>query len=155
MSNPYARQDGLVITYAGDDVIVYDPAMAQAHTFNHAANQLWLLCDGTRGVNELVDELGLGQELVVSTLDKLASLRLIGGYTPRVESPSRRNTLKKIGLVAIPVIASVSLPLAAAHASCGPVLLDYMDPCEPSKDCCMTRFVCANVFGGFYCYDRP
>lgn len=40
-----------------DDLVLYDTRTTQAHILNLSAAKIWALCDGSRSVSELADEL--------------------------------------------------------------------------------------------------
>lgn len=53
---PTARED-VVFRSLGDEWVVYDPATEDLHVLNHTAAAVWLHCDGSCDVAEVVAEL--------------------------------------------------------------------------------------------------
>jgi len=40
-----------------DDLVLYDTRTAEAHVLNLSAAKIWQLCDGSRSISDLADEL--------------------------------------------------------------------------------------------------
>lgn len=117
---PVQRVDGLVITEAGDDVLIYDQNTYSLHTLNNQSYQVWQHCDGIATVDSVAVVTGMSVDVVKRALTQLEDALLI--EAPLDESlrsnESRRSIMKKASIVAIPAIVSVSVPLAQAAASC-------------------------------------
>jgi hypothetical protein len=145
---PAARFEHLVMTEAGGEVLVYDETSHHIHRLNQASATVWRLCDGRRTVAALASESGMTVEMVQVALGKLADARLLDGDLPagaRAAAQSRRSFLRKAAVagVAVPVIASVSAPDAAASHSTGnciPALTDVPSATTanggPCAHCC-------------------
>jgi hypothetical protein len=121
---PAARFENLVMTEAGGEVLVYDETSHHIHRLNQASATVWGLCDGRRTVAALASESGMTVEMVQVALGKLADAMLLDGDLPagaRATGQSRRSFLRKAAIAgaAVPVIASVSAPDAAASHSQG------------------------------------
>lgn len=146
---PVQRVDGLVITEAGDDVLIYDQNTYSLHTLNKQSYQVWQHCDGIATIDSVAVVTGMSVDVVKRALTQLEDALLL--EAPLNESlrsnESRRSFMKKAGIVAIPAIVSVSVPLAQAAASCptaqrGPGECTFQDAlnggvtCEkPNSDC--------------------
>ena len=145
---PAARKEGLVVKELPDEVLVYDLERHKAHCLNQSAAKIWKLCDGrttsleiTRKLN---DELGLpvDEEVVWFALEQLGTARLLQeriarpGINPGI---SRRQVIKRLGLVAVavPLVTSLLAPTAQANLSC--------KSCFSSADCTGQTGVCSPV----------
>jgi hypothetical protein len=132
--NPKARQEKLLVRQVGDDLIVYDQILHNAHSLNPAAAFLWRHCDGTTTPEELTERLGkeLGQSvderLTWLALDDLARCRLLNTSPTRPVTSrySRRQLIREMGLrgaqiALVPAIISILAPMASAAGSffCG------------------------------------
>ena len=114
---PQSRTDGLVITRSETDVIIYDSLRHELHTLNAAAAAVWHAADGSSTLAEITAATQLDNATVDHTLHQLtrAGLLVNGLDVPR--SSARRRLMKKGALLSIPMIVSVSVPLAGAAAS--------------------------------------
>ena len=148
-SVPVARIEDLVITESADEVLVYDKQRHEIHHLNKASAVVWRLCDGKRSVAELARHADVDVEITQVAVNKLAEANLLEGPLSskmRISSPSRRAFLRKavIAGAAVPVIASISAPNAAAGGSC------QNNTCPPgTKKCCPrgTLAVCVVASG--------
>lgn len=127
---PAARVDELVITEAGDEVLVYDKRRHQIHHLNHASAVIWRLCDGTRSIQALTEaamaDLGrsVDAEVVELAVTKLAEANLLaqpatGNFINTTYN--RRKMLRRAavaGAIAVPAIVSMTAPSAAQVPSC-------------------------------------
>ncbi len=146
---PQARLDHLVMTHAGEEVLVYDQTIHAIHHLNPTSHLVWTLCDGTRTPATIaqVASAALGAEVsdvvVRLVLSQLAGANLLVGAAPtETEHPrhSRRAVLRRMavaGGVALPVLVSVSAPAAAVHGSC-----HTSGSCTSDSQCC----------SGYSCY---
>ncbi len=113
---PRALRDDLVQQSIGAELLVYDAKSARACLLNERYLRLWQLCDGRTDIPALARLLGDDlDEAVVSLM--IAELQ-DHGLVQADEDVGRREALKKLVTVAIPVILSVAVPLPAAAASC-------------------------------------
>ena len=128
---PLARTDDLVTEEVANEVIVYDERTDVACRLNRSAALVWQKCDGKHTLADLVAalrvELGdvADEDLVLVALDSLDEHGLIeSGYESRDATASRlsrRLFFRRVGVaaVAIPVVASMAVPMPAAAASTG------------------------------------
>lgn len=137
---PARRVADLVTTEAGSDLIVYDQNSAAIHTLNDVTVTVWRALESSKSLSDVVTETGLTEDVVRAAATKLADAGLLESnvMSEARASRSRRDFMKKAGAVAaLPVIVSVSAPMAASAASCD-------RPCQPATLACLT--------GGGSCY---
>jgi hypothetical protein len=125
---PMSRTEGLVVTDAANEVLVYDTEQHHIHHLNQVTALVWRALDGTKSVPELVRTLRIDldhrvDELTVRVaLTTLADADLLAGELApdvRVTNRSRRKLLKQAGVAgAGAAIVSITAPLAA-HAQSG------------------------------------
>jgi Coenzyme PQQ synthesis protein D (PqqD) len=119
---PRARAEGLSAQALDDGLVIYDSATHQGHSLNETASRIWSLADGTRTARQIAATAGVDEPLVLDALEQLGRL----GLLHRSPGVSRRSMLRRaagIGagaLAAAPVIETLVIPVAAAHASVGP-----------------------------------
>jgi hypothetical protein len=137
---PKARQNGVLVQPAGDELLLYDEQTHRAHCLDARAAQVWSLCDGQRTVPEIARAFGQGAEgeaVVAWTLDALAEADLLETGQSVREALSRRRMLRNIGLAAIPVVLAITAPHARAAVSTCSIA---GQPCTV-KPCC-SGFTC-------------
>lgn len=136
MLMPVQRVEGLVITETGDDVLIYDQNGYSLHTLNRQSYLVWQHCDGTATVDAVAALTGMSVDVVKRALTQLEDASLLEASLDATlrSNESRRSFMKKAGIVAIPAIVSVSVPLAQAAAS------------EPAQICyaCTSNNQCTN-----------
>lgn len=136
------HREDLVMTETQDDLLVYDPETHALHTLNPVLAKVFRRCDGTVSIEDLVQKTGLGEDAVRLAVAQLHEAGLLEGTSPIIEAPvgSRRRFLRNVGIGAsLPVITSVTVPMASAAASvtCTP----SGEPCDfgnPGACCSMT-----------------
>jgi hypothetical protein len=119
---PAARTTDLVTTHSRDEVLVYDQAVHHIHHLNASAAKVWILCDGKRSIGAIAMETGLNPDAVKLALGTLEDAQLLDGPVPSElrSTQSRRTFMKKAAIAgAVPIIVSVTAPIAAAAASRG------------------------------------
>lgn len=155
--NATHRRDGIVITHAGNDLIVFDQVTNQLHTLPAAIAAVWNECTGSRSTAHLAQATNLSVDEVVAAVDQLSRAGLLMEPVSTNSRHDRRKLLR--GAVVGAAIVSVTVPSAAAQAStacwCGTILL----PNEPSLYLCgLGTYFCGNPasFGGClmdeYCF---
>jgi hypothetical protein len=85
-SSPKPRHvDGVVASEVLDELVAYSPASSQAVSLNASARAIWELCDGSRTVDDICDELselagmppeGLRRDVQVA-VDQMCELGLL------------------------------------------------------------------------------
>lgn len=149
MQYPRQRVDELVITRTGDETIVYDRSRHELHTLKVAAALVWDLCDGST-VEGIIEKSKIEQNVVIHALNQLSEAHLIEAYDiPTAERTSRRKMIQRAGIVAVPLVVSTTMPVAAHHQSgkCHQ-LGELRNLAASTEECC--RFECEMVLGGNY-----
>lgn len=117
---PMPRTDRVVVEAIDGGLVVYDQVTNRAHALNGPAARLWPALDGRRTPAELATALGIDLAVVTSAIDHFAARGLLVERTV-----SRRRMLQRtavVGAVALttaPMIDTVIIPTASAHASTG------------------------------------
>ena len=114
-----ARRANLIVTEAGNDLVVYDERTSHLHTLPASIALVWRQCDGVATVDEIAISTGMTPTQVQSALKQLGETGLIEGE-PVVDDQgsNRRAFMKKAALGA--AIVSVTAPMAASAASVAP-----------------------------------
>jgi hypothetical protein len=152
-SYPLARTENLVMREVGETLLVFDVSTSECASLEGDATTIWNLCDGTRSVEQLVQDAALdgphARAAVDITLEQLRAVGLlvegsIGGDGLR--GLSRRAMMKRLGVAgaAIPVVTSLLVPsAAAAQSGClgvdAPCSADGNDVCCPGLTCLNTE----------------
>ena len=146
---PQARSEGLVIQELSDEVLVYDLERDKAHCLNQTAAIVWQNCDGKTSVSELAQilskESGLpaDEKVVWLALEQLGKARLMPErITPPMKKMSRRDVMRKVGLVTIVALPLVTSILAPTVAQGGPVC---GQPCSSPTQCPVQCPTCSVV----------
>ena len=143
---PRFRTEGVVVQELTDEVLVYDRHHHQAHCLNRTAATIWKLCDGKTTLAKMAEvmtqefDTPVADEVVWLGLDQLRKARLLEEPFTLSSSPiaamSRREAMRRVGLVAaaaLPVVSSIIAPTAAQAAqSCTP----NGQPCNGNGNCC-------------------
>ncbi len=143
---PRAREEGLIIKYLPEEVLVYDLARDKAHCLNPTAALVWKYCDGDKTVQQIKDAIEkethttVDERLVWLALDQLKAFDLVVDEIQRpaiLMNVSRRELIRRIGVtaVAIPVIISIVAPNAQAQASCAGNNRPDGCPCSNPGNC--------------------
>jgi Coenzyme PQQ synthesis protein D (PqqD). len=134
MTNPKAREEGLLIEQIGDEVVVYDQQRKRASRLNKTVGLVWRQCDGTKSVAEIVEYLKkelnevADENLVLLSLSQLDAAHLLQ-ESPKLTSQqtrtSRREFVRKVGAVGVmsvllPLITTMAVPTPAQAQSCQP-----------------------------------
>lgn len=88
MATPTSRPrqlPGVVTSEVLDELVAYSPATSQAVSLNASARAIWELCDGTRTVDDICDELSEAAGMpadalradVTTTVDRFNELGLL------------------------------------------------------------------------------
>lgn len=125
--NPLARNKELVLQETGDELLVYDLKTNKAICLNRTSAFIWQNCDGNRDVPQLVKlikkEFGssVDEDFVWLAISQLKKENLIDNDFPdKFDGISRREVIKRVGLgslVALPIIASLTAPVAGQASS--------------------------------------
>lgn len=136
---PTMRTNGIIMTEAGNDVLVYDSDTHALHTLNQVVVSVWNACDGQQTLASLATVTGLDTDTVQQALAQLAAANLLDGALPEAIKPaqSRRAFMKKAAVAsAVPVLVSVSAPMATSAASrdCGRSCVPFIGECFSFDD---------------------
>ncbi|HEX9185919.1 MAG TPA: PqqD family protein [Vicinamibacteria bacterium] len=131
---PRARRDGLLIRELADELLVYDQADHRAHCLNRTAATVFRHADGTRTTAEIARLLAPGEPdgepAVAEALARLTEAGLLESRPP-LESASRREALRRVGLgaaVLLPAVVSIVAP-APAEAAATCIYIAYGGDC--------------------------
>jgi len=118
-ARPQRRREGLVFELLEDGAVIYDSDTKRAHSLDPLATRVLHAADGEHTPAEIAAELGLDEASVHAALDQLTAR----GLLLPAAGVSRRAIFKRAAVVgavaaaAAPVIETVVIPTAAAHAS--------------------------------------
>ena len=154
---PVARVDDLIVTESGNELLVFDTRNDALHHLNPLASIIWRSCDGAndlRRIQAICSERiarEVSEEEVEDGLQKLADQDLMqgtpGGSGTLGLRSSRRKAIKRTTMMGA-AIASVTVPLASAHASSGAkVCADFRETCTQTMPCCEGLFCDGRVEG--------
>lgn len=116
-TKPTARREGLSITVAGTETLVYDPEQFMIHRLGNVTATIWNLADGSRDVATLVSDARSELSRSISTRDvenallELSNLNLIDGVPSAKRKLSRRLL---VGGAFGAAAASTYIPVSAA-----------------------------------------
>lgn len=119
-AKPTARTDNLIIEELGDGIVVYDRDTGEAHSLDAHAASVWRAADGRRELSEIARVSNLEEPTVLAALDQLQAHGLLNGSGVSRRAMLRRSA--KFGAAAVaaaPLVETVLIPTAAAHASTG------------------------------------
>jgi hypothetical protein len=153
---PTVRIEHLVVSEAGDDVLIYDQATHQIHHLNEATAAVWRLCDGRNTAPAIAQLASMATGTVNIAIEKLAAAGLLETgptHGAHRDARSRRMFLKSaLAAGAVPAIVSVTAPSAAAAGSCQPG--DAIECRANDEPCCVNAVhgIClGNGQGRFIC----
>ena len=143
---PLSRRENIVLQEYGREILIYDLKRDKAYNLNETASLVWQACDGTRTINEISALIGRKLRLPVSNdfiwlaLDGLRKENLLENaneLAPPFAGVSRREVIRRIGLislVALPTISSLIAPAAAHASSLGSTCIQTANPCPVSTN---------------------
>lgn len=121
MGRYVARTHGLVVEELDGGVVLYDPALNQAHWLDADAAAVWKACVRERSEETIAEATGVSRVALDATLERLVANGLVEvGYEQN--GVSRRTVFRQaakigaVGAVAAPIVSAV-IPVAVAHAS--------------------------------------
>lgn len=140
---PLARFDNLIVNDVDEGVLLYDESTHTIHQLNTVSRDVWRAATGETTIAGIAHNTGLTVDMVQMALAKLADCGLLHDPTSAELLPprqSRRALMRKAAATAaIPVIVSVSAPLAARAASPGTVTMTcglIVPGCSNFAVCC-------------------
>jgi hypothetical protein len=118
-AKPTARSENLIIEELDRGMVVYDSLTQEAHALDPMATSVWRAADGQKTTRQLAEATGLEQAAVVATLDQLRERGLFtdGASVSRRSMLRRSATFGAAAIAAAPLIETIVIPTAAAHAS--------------------------------------
>lgn len=115
----FRRRPDLIAETVGDGLVIYDPATGQAHALDGVGARVWEALDAQRELSQLAAAAGVADEVVAEAVNQWMQRGLILGSA----EVSRRSMLRRTAVAgaaavaAAPLIETVVIPTAAAHAS--------------------------------------
>jgi hypothetical protein len=146
---PVARKSDLVIQELQEELLVFDLKTNKAHCLNETASAVWKLCDGRNTVDDIARTFKMRtgadvpENLIWLAIDQLNDKNLLENkLEAKFAGQNRREVLKKIGLagvIALPIVASITAPTAALAVACSGVVSDCTGcddgtPCDVNGD---------------------
>jgi hypothetical protein len=148
---PLARTNEIITKEIDGELLIYDSARDKAHCLNSSAAKIWKLCDGRTTVSEMALSISrasgvqVNDTVILSGLKQLRMRALLAeaSYVPiEAVDPSRRSLARKlgIGVLLLPLITSISAPIASAAVSCA-------GPCSgaPGRGSCPAGCLCSGI----------
>lgn len=129
---PKSRKENLVVQELEGEVLIYDLEKNKAFCLNQTSALVWQSCDGSRTIAEISDVVGkqlnsqINEDIIWLALDQLSKESLVEKQAElgnKFKGLSRREVIRKVGLgtmIALPVIASLTAPVAAQTGTCTP-----------------------------------
>ena len=148
---PKSRKENLVIQELEGEVLIYDLEKNKAFCLNQTSALVWQSCDGSRTITGISDTVGkqlnsqVNEDMIWLALDQLSKENLIENkdeIKSKFAGMSRREAVRKVGLaslIALPVIASLTAPVAAQTGTCtqnSPACTPNGMSCTINNDCC-------------------
>jgi hypothetical protein len=154
---PVARKEAIQSTESGEEVLLYDEDVHHIHHLKGTAAPVWRLADGKRTVREIADYATLSDIEVLWALQKIDEVKLLSTPVPdglRIARPNRRRFLQGALGASLPVIVSITAPMAAAAASpAGCSVNPGQYGCNTTSDCCLRSGYRITCVDGFCVFD--
>ncbi len=161
--SPKIRENDLMITRVGDEIVVYDIRTNEASCLNPLTSAVWEACDGRNDLTRILDQVrrtGFPKsniELIWKAVDRLEQVGLLEEQPIPGENETeiRRELFRRLSLGAIgtlPLVSTVLVQPAIAQIS-GPCTLGFNDLCNSTgmPPCCTPPLVCVLVGNNFRC----
>lgn len=122
LTQPIARDKGLVVEELGDELLVYDLDVKHAHCLTPLAARVWRECDGKRDIAAIAATLGAEPSEVSNAVEELDRCDLLQTLRLKKGGLSRRDFGLKVtkvaaGAASVPLILSIAAPAVAATIS--------------------------------------
>ncbi len=120
---PLAKTQDIVIQDLGKEILIYDLVIDKAFCLNETSSIVFRNCTGLISFEEFGSRFtDFSEDLIFLTLDMLNQHKLLQteNYKSVFEGTSRRQVIKKIGLmslVALPIVSAVVAPTSAMARS--------------------------------------
>jgi hypothetical protein len=153
---PKSRKENLVVQELEGEVLIYDLEKNKAFCLNETSALVWQSCDGSRTISGISDFVGkqlnsqVNEDMIWLAIDQLSKENLIENkdeIKSKFEGLSRREVVRKVGLaslVALPMIASLTAPVAAQTGTCVPLTTG----CTPNGMQCTSPNGCCSCLCG-------
>jgi hypothetical protein len=150
----------------GEEYVFLDNELLEYHTLNRPAFAVWQLCDGRRTCTDIAAALArTGIPLPVEAVElAVAELGEAGLLESAVDSWGAKLTRRRVvkltaagalGAAVIPVVSSITAPVAATTTSCSPGQgLANGTPCGCSAECASTCCSQSGPPGSQTCQNR-
>ena len=161
---PLGRKENLVMQELENEVLLYDLKANKAFCLNYTSAMVWQLCDGTKSIAEISQNLSqklfqpINEEVIWLALDQLKKESLLTNgevLEPSFNRLSRREVIRKVGftsMIALPLISSVIAPNAInAQSTSGCAGLACTGTGFAGQNGCCAGFSCLNVSFMFQC----
>ena len=138
---PKAREEGLLLEEAGDELLVYDQKRDKCHCLNRTAALVFGHCDGETTVEDMVVllekelEIPVNDEMVELALDRLEKAQLLETELADGPTYTRRQVMQKLALggalaALLPVVTTIVAPTPASAATftCESISFNPTDP---------------------------
>ncbi|MBX7173830.1 MAG: PqqD family protein [Pyrinomonadaceae bacterium] len=147
-NTPKTPNENIVIQEMGYEILIYDLKENKAFCLNETSALIWQLCDGTKTVTEISENLSgqskqtIKEDLVWLALDSFKKNNLLENnkeFEIDFNGLNRRQVIKKVGvasLIALPVISSLVAPTAAYGASLAPLFAGCTSPSDCASNFC-------------------
>ncbi len=125
MRLPLARTEEILVQDIAEETLAYDLKTNQVYCLNQAAGVVYRACVANASFEELKLEHKFTDEIIFLALDQLKRANLLAvdsNYSSPLIGMSRREVIKRFGLVsiaALPLITSIIAPSSAAAQSGG------------------------------------
>ena len=135
------RNENVIVQDVFGEVLIYDLERNIVRRLNRPAAAIWKQCNGRKNVAEIARALApqfegrVDEQVVLLALHRFSRAHLLAGRAPEMARPtglSRREWIKRIGIVAVPLVTSMAVPTPAQAASCFPAL----HTCTANSQCC-------------------
>ena len=128
---PISRRENIVVQELENEVLIYDLSLNKAFCLNESSAIIWQMCDGKKTISEISRAVGkkldsnISEEFVWLAIeqfrkDNLLSNDFAGIFESVFAGMTRREVIRKVGftsMIALPVVASLTAPIAASAAS--------------------------------------
>ena len=123
------------------ELLIYDLERNIVRRLNPIAAAIWKQCDGHRNVAQIMRSVRpqfegqVDEQLVILALYRFSRAHLLEAPVPRLQHErrvSRREWIKRIGIAALPIVTSMTVPTSAQAASCLPL----GSLCSSNGQCC-------------------
>ena len=150
---PLARTTDIVVQTLGKELLIYDLNTHKAFNLNETSSIVYQACENSLNFEDLKRKHKFTDDLIHFALDDLKANALIADYqSNHFGNLSRREVIRRVGLatmIALPVIAGLTAPLAAHAQSAANVCA--ANNCVDGNVFCNAGAPCSALRAGFVC----